>query len=95
MLLKLHLIQIYVFPNKIPSHIVPDSINPWFLRIYRVPKPTIEESEILPRKPDPHTQAPLNRTDLATDLVADNFWITTNGIPSRKKARPTRHHHIT
>jgi hypothetical protein len=63
---------------------MPNPINPRFLRIYRVPKLAIEEGEILTPKHVPHTQAALNRIDLATDLVADSTW-TTNGLPSRKK----------
>jgi hypothetical protein len=58
--------------NKIRIHLVPDMINPRFMRIYRVSKPETEDGEILPPKPIPHTQGALNRTDLATDLVADN-----------------------
>jgi hypothetical protein len=71
-----------------------DPINPPFIRIYRVPKPAIEKGEILPSKPVPHTQAALDRTDLATDLLADNIW-AIGGLPSQKKSRPLRHLHIT
>jgi hypothetical protein len=55
-------------------HLILDPINPRFLRIYRVPKPTLEEGEILPTKPVPHTYAAINRTGIATDQVADTTW---------------------
>jgi hypothetical protein len=64
---------------------MPDPINPRFLRIYRVPKQQIEEGEIISSEPVPHTQAALNRTEMATGLVADSTW-TTNGLPSRENA---------
>jgi hypothetical protein len=55
--------------QEITIHMMSDLINPRFLRIYPVPKPTLEEGEVLPPKPVPHTKAVLNRTDLATGLV--------------------------
>jgi hypothetical protein len=58
-------------------------IDPRFLRIYRVPKPAIEEGEILPSKPVPHTQAALDHIDMATDLFTD-YTLATNGLPSEK-----------
>jgi hypothetical protein len=63
---------------------MPYPINPRFLRIYRVRKPAIEEGEILRPKPVPHTHAALDRTDLATYLLADSTW-ATNGLPSQTK----------
>jgi hypothetical protein len=48
---------------------MPDPTNPRFFRIYRVPKSTLEEGEVLPPKLVPHTQAALNRTNLATGLI--------------------------
>jgi hypothetical protein len=57
---------------KIRIHVMPDPINPQFLLIYRGPKPETDNGEILPPKLVPHTQAALNRTDVATELVADN-----------------------
>jgi hypothetical protein len=65
-----------------------------FLRTNRVPKPPLEEGEVLPPKPIPHTYAALNCTDLATTLVANATW-ASSGLPSQKKTSPTRHHHIT
>jgi hypothetical protein len=44
--------------------------------------------------PVPHTQATLDRTNMATVLLADNTW-ATNGLPSQEKSRTLRHHHIT
>jgi hypothetical protein len=73
---------------------MPDPINPWFLRIYCDARFETKEGEALPPNPVQHTQASLNRTDLATDLVADNTWTSTSGIISQKTT-PTRHHHIT
>jgi hypothetical protein len=58
-----------------------DPIDPQFLRIYRVLKAAIEEGEILPPKPVPHTQAAFDRTDLATGLLANN----TDYPPKRKQ----------
>jgi hypothetical protein len=56
--------------------------------------PTMEEGEVLPPKPISHTQAALNRTDLAIGLVEAATW-TSNDLPLPKKLRPTRHYHIT
>jgi hypothetical protein len=72
---------------------MPAPINPRSVRIYRVPKPETEDGESLNLKPVMCTQAALYRTDMATDLVADNTW-TTIDIPSQKKARSMRNHHI-
>jgi hypothetical protein len=72
---------------------MPDPINPQFLRIYRVPKPTLEGGELLHSKPIPHTQVALYRIDLATGLVEDATR-TSNGLPLPKISRPTHHHHI-
>jgi hypothetical protein len=44
--------------QKTNVHMMPDPINPRFLRIYRVPKPTLEEGEAPPRSL-PHTIHPL------------------------------------
>jgi hypothetical protein len=79
--------------TKVRIHIMPDPINPRFLRIHRVPKPETKDGEVLPPKPVPHKQAAINRTDLATELLTDSTW-TSSGLPSQHKARPTRHHHI-
>jgi hypothetical protein len=54
--------------QKLTIHLMPDPINPRFLRIYRVPQQTLGEGEVLPPKPIPHTQAAINRTDLARQL---------------------------
>jgi hypothetical protein len=70
--------------TKVWIHLMPDPINPRFLCIYRVPKPETEDGEILPPKPAPHTQAALNRTDMAAELVADITW-TSSGLPSQEK----------
>jgi hypothetical protein len=53
----------------------------------------MEEGEVLLFKPIPHTHGAINRTDLATGLVAAATW-SSNGLPLPKKSRPTRHHHI-
>jgi hypothetical protein len=65
--------RIHLKPNR--------SISPPFLRIYRVPNLETEARKVLLPKPVAHTQAALNNTDLATDLVADITW-TTSGLPS-------------
>jgi hypothetical protein len=70
--------------RKTRIHLMPDPINPWFLRISRVPIPETEEGEILPPKPVPDIQAVLNRTGMATVLVADITW-TTNCLSSQEK----------
>jgi hypothetical protein len=41
--------------TKVRIHLMPDPINPRFLRKYRVPKPETEDGEILPPKHVPHT----------------------------------------
>jgi hypothetical protein len=81
--------------QKIIIHMMPDPIiSPRFLRIYRVPQPSLEEGKVLPPKPIPHTQALIIRTDLATGLIAATTW-SSSGLPLPKKSRPTRHCHIT
>jgi hypothetical protein len=40
--------------NKITIHFTSDPTNPRLLRFYRVPKPPLEEGEILPPKLIPH-----------------------------------------
>jgi hypothetical protein len=81
--------------QKITIHVMPDPINPRVLRICRLPKPTLEAGEVLPPKPILHTQAALNRTDLATGLVEAATW-TSSGFPLPKiKSRTARHQHIT
>jgi hypothetical protein len=50
----------------------------------------LEECEVLPPKPIPHTQAALSRTDLGNGLVV----AATRTSPYSKKSHPTRHHHI-
>jgi hypothetical protein len=67
-------------------HLMPDPVHPRFLRIYCVPKPSLEDGEVLPPKPIPHTRAAFNRADLATILVADATW-ASNGLPSHKKTK--------
>jgi hypothetical protein len=47
---------------------MPNPISPRFLRIYRVPNPAIEEGKILLPKPVSHTQAALDRTDMANEM---------------------------
>jgi hypothetical protein len=63
---------------------MPDPINPRFLRIYRAPKSTLEGGEVLPAKPFPHTQAALNRIDLATGLL-EAATTSSSGLPLPKK----------
>jgi hypothetical protein len=55
--------------KKITIHRMPDPIIPLFLRVFQLP--TLEEGDIAPRKPVPHTTAALNRIDLATQTTSD------------------------
>jgi hypothetical protein len=52
--------------KKTTVHIKPDPINPLFLCVNRIPKPSREEDEIAPKKPIPHTTAVTNHTDMAS-----------------------------
>jgi hypothetical protein len=51
-------------------HLKVDSAKPLFLRVYRIPKPSSAEGEIVPNKPVPHTKAGINNTDMASNAVA-------------------------
>jgi hypothetical protein len=52
--------------KKITIHLTSDYINPQPLRIYRVSRPPLEEGELLPPKPIPHTRANLYHIDHLT-----------------------------
>jgi hypothetical protein len=71
-----------------PPYARPD--KPQFLRIYRSMKLMLEEDDVLPAKPVPHTSAAINRAGRATKQVDDATW-GNNGL----KKRPSHHHHIT
>jgi hypothetical protein len=45
--------------RKITIHMIPDPMNPRFLRIYRAPKSSLEEGEFLPPNLSPIPKAPL------------------------------------
>jgi hypothetical protein len=47
----------------------------------------LEEGEVLPPKPIPHTHVAINRTDLATGLVAAATW-SSSSLTLPKKSRP-------
>jgi hypothetical protein len=79
--------------KKITIHLMFDPITPRLLRIYRVPKPPLEEGEVLPPKPTPHTRADLHHTDQPRTPVSYTTW-ACNGLPSQKKSSFTRHNHI-
>jgi hypothetical protein len=69
---------------------MPDPINPRFLRIYHVSKLAIEKGGILSPKPVPHTQAALDHTDLATDLLVNITWATRR-LPVHKQPGASQH----
>jgi hypothetical protein len=48
--------------KKIIIHLTYDPINPELVRIDRVPKSPLEEGELLPPKPIPHTRVDLHHT---------------------------------
>jgi hypothetical protein len=79
--------------KKIIIHLTSNPIKPRLLRIYRVPNPPLEEGEILPQKPMSHTRAYLQYTDHMSTPITHTTW-ASNGLPSQKMTRPTRHNHI-
>jgi hypothetical protein len=81
--------------TKLRIHLMPNPINTRIHAYLPRHQSETEMSEILPPKLAPHTKATLNRTSLATELVAHSTKISS-GLPSQKKiARPSTHHHIT
>jgi hypothetical protein len=79
--------------KKITAHLTPESISPVFLRFYRIPKSSSEESEIITKTPIvPHTTATINRADLAAQAVED-ATSASNGRHS-PRSRVTRLHHV-
>jgi hypothetical protein len=81
--------------RNITVHLKPHPINPRFLRIYRFPKPTLEQGGVLPIKPVQHTYAAINRPNLAVRPSRRRHYLGHHGAPFSEMSRPTRHHHIT
>jgi hypothetical protein len=50
-------------------HLEPDPVNPLFMHVYYIPKPSPEEGESVPKKPVPYTKAPINRTDVTSQAA--------------------------
>jgi hypothetical protein len=67
--------------QKIIIHLTSDPIIPRLLRIYRVPKPTPKEGEILPPKPIPHTRANLHLSDPPPTPVTNTTWASSGFHP--------------
>jgi hypothetical protein len=76
-------------------HIMPDPINPWFLRICHVPKPKTKEGEILPPKPVPHTQAALGQPYRYGHRPSRRQRLDHHRSTTPPPKTPTRHNHIT
>jgi hypothetical protein len=79
--------------RRLPSIFRPTRSTPRSLRIYRVPRPPLEEREILPPKPILHTRVTLHCIDLPTTLVSDTTW-ASSGLFPHNKSTPTHHNHI-
>jgi hypothetical protein len=77
-------------------HLKPDSVNPLFMRVYRISAPSPEEGEIVPKSIIPHTTAAINRTDLVSQAAADadlgsNIRTPTITRPRHLHATTERH----
>jgi hypothetical protein len=71
-------------------------VNPLFLGVYRFPKPTSESRGMVPKKPVPHTTAAINRTNLATQVMADVAWVISAPPPQGiTTSSPSRYHRKT
>jgi hypothetical protein len=75
--------------KKITIRLMPDAINPWFLRIRCVLMPMLKEGDALSTKPVPHTFATINRIDLATNQVAAATYDTIRLSSQNKTALPS------
>jgi hypothetical protein len=79
--------------QKITIPLMPDPINSRFLRIYRVPQPTLEEGEVPSPLAHPTHQI-RDQPHRPRDRLSRGSYVDLRWAIPPKKSRPARHHHI-